>query len=43
LTRRLFGDVLPGTGAERIKNELKWLTNELAERRELDEPEILPP
>lgn len=32
----LFSKVLSGTGTERKKQELKWLTNELASARELD-------
>ncbi|OAF04857.1 hypothetical protein AYJ54_23675 [Bradyrhizobium centrolobii] len=32
----LFSKVLSGAGREKIKTELKWLTNELAPARELD-------
>jgi inorganic triphosphatase YgiF len=32
----LFKDVLPGASTERVKSELKWLTNELGPARELD-------
>ncbi|MGV7211917.1 CYTH and CHAD domain-containing protein [Bradyrhizobium sp. UFLA05-112] len=32
----LFSNILSGTGTNRIKQELKWLTNELAPARELD-------
>jgi inorganic triphosphatase YgiF len=32
----LFSKVLSGTGTARIKQDLKWLTNELAPARELD-------
>ncbi|MGY8664673.1 CHAD domain-containing protein [Bradyrhizobium sp. UFLA05-109] len=32
----LFSNILSGTGTNRIKHELKWLTNELAPARELD-------
>jgi inorganic triphosphatase YgiF len=32
----IFADMLPGPGTERVKSELKWLTNALAPARELD-------
>lgn len=32
----LFSDILPGPSTEQIKQELKWLTNELAPAREMD-------
>jgi inorganic triphosphatase YgiF len=32
----LFSDVLPAASTEKIKTELKWLTGELAEAREID-------
>jgi inorganic triphosphatase YgiF len=32
----LFGKILPAASTERIKAELKWLTNELAPAREID-------
>jgi inorganic triphosphatase YgiF len=32
----IFADMLPGRRTERVKSELKWLTNELAPARELD-------
>jgi inorganic triphosphatase YgiF len=32
----LFSKALSGTGTEKVKQELKWLTNELAPARELD-------
>jgi inorganic triphosphatase YgiF len=32
----IFAEMLPGSRTERMKSELKWLTNELAAARELD-------
>jgi inorganic triphosphatase YgiF len=32
----LFGDILPGASTAKIKAELKWLTNQLAQAREID-------